>query len=311
MLIFLCKIVEMLRSSIFTINVYKNLISIAAFCFLFLSAANVDLYAQYKGAPVKKDRLIRALRSKQLQTEDIVTIINRNGVDFELTEETKKNLIAAGARPEVIQAVANNSRLSSSDNTAKKNRKSSADYDDLLEQALSSYKEKKNPRNAVSFLQTAVKTDPKNPAAYQMLGFVYLYGLNDLMLAENSMREAFKNGGSAVFRVYHDDNGNFKHRCTGSLYISKNNLRFESDDNVHTFETSTANIEKFKLDTESNNIWKKHSIFKVFLKFGKEDIKFRFAPLTGLTGESQMVARFIAASNSSISLSDLAATAKK
>lgn len=291
---------------IFTIKAHGNFIKIAAACFLILTAAG-NLLAQYQGAPVKKDRLIQALRSRQLQTGDIVTIINRNGVDFELTPAVRKSLIAAGARPEVIKAVSNNPRLlSKSDNITAKNGKinrirrknpAPANYDDLLEQAIYSYKDQKNPKAAVRILENAAKINPASPAAYQMLGFIYLYELNNLAEAEKSMREAFINGGSAVFRVFHDDNGKFTGRCTGSLYISQNSLRFESDENVHTFETSMANVDKIKLDTETTRIWKKRSIFKIFLKIGKEEAKFRFAPLTGVQEESKMVERFIAASN--------------
>jgi tetratricopeptide (TPR) repeat protein len=292
--------------SIFTIKNYKRFIKLAVACFLVLITAG-NLLAQYKGAPVKKDRLIRVLRSKQLQTSDIVTIINRNGVDFSLTSETRRSLIAAGARPEIIQAISGNLRSSSkNDNsiagaTSNKNRKSkpapTPDYDNLLEQAIYSYKEQRNPKNAVRILEAASKVNPGNPAAYQMLGFIYLYGLNDFAQAERSLRESFMKGGSAVFRVFHDDNGKFTKRCTGSLYISQNTLRFESDDNVHTFETSATNVDKIKLDTESTRTWKKHSIFKVFFKFGKEGAKFRFAPLTGAQEESKMVERFIASSD--------------
>ena len=129
-----------------------------------------------------------------------------------------------------------------------------------------------------------------------MLGFVNLYGLNDPAAAEKVMRESIENGGSAVFRVYHDDTGSFSGRCTGSLYISPETIRFESDDNLHTFETSTANVDKIKLDTESNRIWKNRSIFKVFLKIGKDKAKFRFAPITGKEDESKMVEKFVAIS---------------
>lgn len=301
-----------MKHPIFTIRVCKSFIKLTAACFLILTVAGGNLFAQYKGLPVKKDRLIQALRTRQLQTRDIVTIINRNGVDFELTASVRKSLIAAGARPEVIKAVANNSRVPSKNNnsviakTGKNNRirsknpaaLSAPSYDDLLEQAIYSYKDEKNPKNAVRLLEAAAKINPASPAAYQMLGFLYLYELKNLALAEKSMRDAFINGGSAVFRVYHDDNGKFTGRCTGSLYISQDNLRFESDENVHTFETSMANIEKIKLDTESTRTWKKRSIFKIFLKIGKAEAKFRFAPLTGEQEESKMVERFIAASNS-------------
>jgi tetratricopeptide (TPR) repeat protein len=299
---------------IFAIKARRNFIKITAACFLILSvaAAGGNLFAQYKGAPVRKDRLIQALRSRQLQTRDIVTIINRNGVDFELTPAVRKSLIAAGARPEVIKAISNNPRLSSAKNSgnavaakAGKNSRArrknpapaAANYDDLLEQAIYFYKEQKNPQGAVRILENAAKLNPSSPAAHQMLGFIYLYELNNLAEAEKSMRESFVNGGSAVFRVFHDDNGKFTRRCTGSLYVSQDTLRFESDDNAHTFETSAPNIDKIKLDTETTRAWKKHSIFKIFLKIGKEEAKFRFAPLTGAQEESKMVERFVAAAS--------------
>jgi tetratricopeptide (TPR) repeat protein len=295
---------------IFTIcKARGSFIKLAAACFLILLVAG-NLFAQYKGAPVKKDRLIQALRTRQLQTRDIVTIINRNGVDFEMTPAVRKSLIAAGARPEVIKAISSNPRLPAKNNNlttiAKAGKNNSirrknptpASYDDLLEQAIYFYKDQKNPKGAVRLLENAVKLNPASPAAYQMMGFIYLYELNNLAQAEKSMRESFINGGSAVFRVFHDDNGKFTGRCTGSLYISQDSLRFESDENVHTFETSMANIEKIKLDTETTRSWKKRSIFKIFLKIGKEEAKFRFAPITGEPEESRMAERFIAASNS-------------
>jgi hypothetical protein len=292
---------------IFAVKERKSFIVIVSACFLILITGG-NLIAQYKGAPVKKDRLVQAIRSRQLQTRDIVTIINTNGVDFRLTSEIKKTLIAAGARPEIIEAVSNNQRLPLKNNNVaakagksriiRKEKPAPPDYDDLLDLALNSYKNQKNPKGAMRILESAAKVKPKNPAAYQLMGFVYLYGLNNFAQAEKSMWQSIINGGSAVFRVFHDDNGKFTDRCAGSLYVSQDTLRFESDDNAHTFETSTVNVDKIKLDTESTRIWRKHSVFKVFLKIGKDKAKFRFAPLTGEQEESKMVERFIAASNS-------------
>lgn len=297
----------------FTIKARKTFIKITTASFLILIAAG-DLIAQYKGAPVKKVRLVQAIRSRQLQTGDIVTIINTNGVDFRLTPEIRKTLIAAGARPEVIKAVSNNSRLpAKADNATarveknsitRRNKPAAPGYDDLLGQAIYSYKEQRNPKGAVRILENAARANPKNPAAYQMLGFIYLYGLNNLAQAEKSMRQSVSNGGSAVFRVFHDDNGKFTSRCTGSLYISQDTLRFESDDNAHTFETSSVNVDKIKLDRESTRVWKKHSVFKIFLKIGSDKAKFRFAPLTGEPEESKMVERFIAVGSSATALSE-------
>ncbi len=291
---------------IFVVQNRKSFIKITTSC-LFILITCVNLFAQYQGAPVKKNKLIQAIRSRQLQTSDIVSIINSNGVDFRLTPEVKRSLIAAGARPEIIQAVLNNSRLPLKNNSVlakkekpaaiRRKKPAAPNYDDLLDQAIYSFKDQRNPKGAVRILETAARVKPESPEAYQMMGFIKLYGLSNLAQAEDSMRKSVSNGGSAVFRVYHDDTGGFSGRCTGSLYVSNDTLRFESDDNIHTFETSTANIDKVKLDTESTRTWKKHSIFKVFLKFGKEKAKFRFAPLTGQKEESKMVERFIALSN--------------
>ncbi len=293
----------------FTAKNLRGFTKIALTWFLML-AGGINLFAQYRGAPVKKDRLVKALRSKQLQTRDIVTVINSNGVDFTLTTETRNLLIAAGARPEVIKAIAENLRsVSNDDSTFAKNRKPKPlppNYDDLLDKAMFFYKDQKNPKGAVQFLETAVRLNPNKPEAYQMLGFVNLYGLNNPANAEKLMREAFTNGGSAVFRVYHDDSGSFNSRCSGSLYISPGSIRFESDDNRHTFETSTVNIDKFRLDTESNRNWKDHSVFKILLKIGKSGMKFRFAPITGKEVESQMVERFVYASKYDVKLAGLA-----
>lgn len=284
----------MQKNKVYRVVEKKSFFRVLTAAFLVFVTVSIS-FAQYKGAPVKKDRLLKALKSRQLQTDDIVSVINTNGVDFQLTDDVKRSLVAAGARPEVIKAVAENVR-SGDNNIAKSKRRkknSAADYDELLSQAIASYKDQKNSATAINFLKTAIKLKPKDPKAYQMLGFVNLYGLNNQSEAQKYMREAILNGGSAVFRVYHDDKGSFTKRCSGSLYISPERIRFESDDNIHTFETSTVNIDKIILDKESSKTWKNYPIFKVFLKIGKSEAKFRFAPISGKSGESQMASQFI------------------
>jgi hypothetical protein len=295
-----------MMKSFFSIKAGLSLCRIATAAFLLLAVAGSTV-AQYRGAPVKKNRLLQAIRTRQLQTRDIVTIINTNGVDFKLTPDVRRSLVAAGARPEVIEAVANNLRApaplnsqlarSGSKNASRRPKALPPNYDELLDQAIYSYKEQKNPRGAVQYLEAAARIKPRDPVAQQMLGFIYLYELKNPLQAEKFMRESLANGGSAVFRVYHDDNGKFTSRCSGSLYISQDVFRFESDDNVHTFETSRANVDKIKLDRETTRTWKKHSIFKIFLKIGSDKARFRFAPLTGVEAESKMVERFIDASS--------------
>ena len=288
---------------------FSSLMKVAVVCLL-IFALGISSFAQYRGAPVKKDKLIKALRSKQLQTEDIVAVIYSNGVDFKLTPEIRKLLIAAGARPEVIKAVADNLRqqpnngvlyakkepnktIPPASTSSPKVTDTASDYNELLEKAMYSYEEERNSVGAVQYLQTAIQMKPNDSKAYEMMGFVNLYGLNNLEETRKYMRQSMSKGGSAVFRVYHDDSGNFTGRCTGSLYISPDRIRFESDDNIHTFETSTVNVEKIQTDTESSKFWKKHPIFDVFLRFGKEKAKFRFAPINGKSEESNMASLFI------------------
>ncbi len=295
-----------MNNLILRIRKHRSIIKIITAFFLVFVIGSYS-FAQYKGEPVKKDRLVKALLSKQLQTRDIVSIIKSNGVDFKLTPELIKALVQAGARPAVINAISENLRLTIKDNSAASTPKtdntdrprvSPPNYDQLLDQAMFVYKDENNPQDAVQLLEAAVKLKPNDPAAYQMLGFVNLYGLNNLTEARDNMREAIKNGGSAVFRVFHDDNGNFTKRCTGSLYISPEDIRYESDDNIHTFETSTVNVDKIKLDRETSQLWKNYSIFKVFLKIGNAEAKFRFAPVSGKEEESNMAAWFIEESRS-------------
>ena len=68
-----------MNGSSFTAKMLKGFFK-PALAFFLIFAACVNLFAQYKGAPVKKDRLLKALRSKQLQTSDIIAVINSNGV---------------------------------------------------------------------------------------------------------------------------------------------------------------------------------------------------------------------------------------
>lgn len=280
----------------------RNLIKIAIACLL-IFVTGVGSFAQYKGAPVKKEKLIKALLSKQLQTRDIVAVITTNGVDFSLTPEVRKTLIAAGARPEIIRAVENNRRSAPNggsifasndfDKIIIEIDPPAPDYNELLGQAIRTYKYQNNPKNAVRYLETAIKMKPKDSKAYQMMGFVNLYGLSNLTEAQKFMRESILNGGSAVFRVYHDHKSRSMGRCTGSLYVSPEKIRFESDNNIHTFETLTANVEKIKVDHASSKIRGNYPIFKVFFKFGKGKTNFRFAPISGKEDESNMAAQFI------------------
>src|SRR5215216_987975 len=91
------------------INAGKILTVAAAVLFVCLTTTSAAL-AQYKGAPVKKDKLVSVLRSRQLQTREIVNVIKSNGVDFQVNDLIAAELTGAGARPEVIDAARGNYR---------------------------------------------------------------------------------------------------------------------------------------------------------------------------------------------------------
>ena len=85
---------------------------------MFIFLATIDTSAQYKGAPVKKDKLVSVLRSRQLQTREIVNVIKSNGVDFQVNDLMAAELTGAGARPEVIEAARGNYRAAAVTKTA-------------------------------------------------------------------------------------------------------------------------------------------------------------------------------------------------
>ena len=342
-------------------------------CLLLLSG---DALAQYKGLPVKKEKLVSVLRSRQLQTREIVAVIKSNGVDFRVTDNIEAELKDAGARPEVIAAAKANYRASvatpvqtgsttpgktfsgqpmtkdvivtllnngisdaqvrsnmttrgvnfkpsPSDKTEIKNAGGTAalialidksynnpnqgsagnndtggggsSYDALVDKAVNEYDTQKNVAASISTLQAAIALNPSESRAYQLLGFSYLYGQKNFVEAEKYMKLALERGGSAVFRVFHDHGALMTDVCTGSLFIARDTVRYESDDNIHTFETSDADIKEVKMASKFASMFNvKQGSFKIALKSGDNNSKnYNFAPSTNDSQESKMIIRLI------------------
>lgn len=331
-----------------------------------------------KGAIVK-DRLVQFIRSNREGTKQLVSAVSKCGVDFQTTPAVESELAAAGARPELVEAVRNNYRpavVGSNKNSngvnkpdsknftgvplsknvvvtllqngvpdaqVRKNVESrgvdfqingenageikgaggssallnliavnyvggketnasnnssggSSNYEDLISLATDQYDNKDDRRGAIETLQKAVKIAPHESRAFQLLGFMYLYGINNFADASTYFQQAINKGGNAVFRVYHDHDGVFTDVCKGSLYVSKDAVRFEGDDGQHTFETSDANIMKVKMNNSFKRLFQtKTGSFKIVLNSGedKDGVKFSFAPLTDNELESKMIIRLI------------------
>lgn len=139
-----------------------------------------------------------------------------------------------------------------------------------------------------------------NARAYQLLGYMNLYGMSNFNEAERYMKESLARGGSAVFRVFHDHDGLFTDTCNGSLFIAKDTVRFESDNNVHTFQTNDTDIKQVKTNSVFKRAFQtKTGSFKIVLKSGDDPqgIKFSFAPLTDNIAESKLIIRMIGKNN--------------
>jgi hypothetical protein len=363
----------------FTNNKTGIFIKAGIVCLVMLTAYGNLFAQQYKGLAVKKEKLISVLRSKQLQTREIVAIVKSNGVDFQLTPSVQTELVGAGARPEVIEAVRGNYRAAPTvtkppanptsgktkftgtpltkdaviallengvkDVQVRKNvetrgvsfqvnaqnlgelKKAGGSvallnliaasyvnttpaiptpvkppapttaeiYDGLIDKAVDQYDNKQDKQGALTTLQQAVQLDGNNARAYQLLGYMNLYGFTNYVEAERNMKESLARGGSAVFRVFHDHSGTFSTFCKGSLYVAKDTVRFESDDNVHTFQTTDADIQKIKTNSAFKRAFQaKNGSYQIVLKSGDKDgIKYNFAPLTDKIDESKLVIRLV------------------
>lgn len=289
------------------------LVNLLCLCFVLVP---VLVKAQTEGGTTK-ERLVALLRSKQYQAADIAEVIKRIGVNFQLTPEIEKELVAAGARPVVIEAVRKSYRqpvidkksgsggngksaAQGGDNSLKTVNapvKNEANYDALIDEAIALYDKAKKPFTAVETLQRAIKLAPTKPRAHQSLGFIQLYGFKNFKEAELSMRKAIESGGSAVFRVIHAHDRSFSYSCTGSLYISQGAVRFESDDNAHTFQTPDSDIVKIKEVSGLRRLFqRKSAAFKIVLRDrseGDDKDTFNFSPLTGESEESEMIVRLV------------------
>jgi hypothetical protein len=354
--------------------------------FVFLGVAiltaAVPMSAQYKGSPVKKDKLLSVIRSHQLQTREIVSTINSNGVDFKVDAIVEAELRGAGARPEVIDAARNNYRaavapvantpakgtpknvnssgkayngtpmskdviitllnngvadtqvrnnvntrgisfkptaedkaeikaaggspalvamLDKSYNNPNENSIVANDigggtgqYDALVDKAVYQYDVAKDVNGSIASLTQAIALNPAEARGYQLMGFSYLYGLKNFAEAEKYMQMAIDRGGSAVFRVFHD-HGLQMDSCEGSLFVAKDTVRFESDNNVHTFQTQDTNIKEAKMAGKFAAMFNARSgLFKISLKTGDNESKnYNFSPLTNDSAESKMIIRLI------------------
>jgi hypothetical protein len=248
------------------------------------------------GPPLSKSEIITLLQSGApvARVEQFVEV---RGVSFSVTPEIAREITAAGGNRSLLGAITE--KATSAPSTVSSSpaaRNNAPDYDDLTDQAIAAM-QASNSSYAIRLLQQAASMDSSKPLAYQLLGFAQLYGNQDILSAERSMRAALERGGSAVFYVYHDHDGFFKTYCEGSLFVTRAAVTYKAKDGNHTFEAQDSKIKEAKLNGFfGSELGAFH--LKVFREPGEakkndESKTFNFAPATRSKAESNLIISMI------------------
>lgn len=248
------------------------------------------------GPPLSKNEIVTLLQSG-VPAARVEQFVEARGVSFAVTSEIAKEITAAGGNRSLLGAITEKGASATSTvSSSPAAGRSAPDYDDLVDQATSAM-QANNASYAVRLLQQAAAMDSSRPTAYQLLGFAQLYGNQDIISAERSMRAALERGGSAVFYVYHDHDGFFKTFCEGSMFVTKAAVTYKAKDGNHTFEAEDSKIKEAKLN---GFVGSEYGAFhlKVFRdpgqqKKGDESKTFNFAPATKSKAESNLIISLI------------------
>jgi len=77
---------------------------------IFFALTTMGFAAMQAKQPYDKDKLLRVVQLNALPTSEVVQAIQQRGVDFQMTSDIDSQFRAAGARPEVIDAIRGNFR---------------------------------------------------------------------------------------------------------------------------------------------------------------------------------------------------------
>lgn len=260
----------------------------------------IEVCAQkYTGSPVTKERLVRAVRSRQFAVPVLVKQIKISGVDFELTPAIEGELAAAGAHSQVVEAVRISYRYAGQ---ARGRQVPAPDakgerYEQLYYQGLDALQRLRTAttiqeagsiaRSVIALAQQAINADPSRHEAYTLVGSAHLLTRN-MSEAERYGQMAIDRGGSLAFPVYHL--AGMPHIET--LYIGLGFATIES--NQKFFQFTAAEVTG---PQRQNNYMMSGIMVAVFsintFKEGRRDIWY-FAPAnTGTAEEADMIIRLV------------------
>lgn len=256
----------------FVKNLNKNLrFSVLALLMLILIGSALLYPAQhgaqkYWGRPVQKAMLIKVVRTRAKTVPEIVKTIKDHGVNFQLTSATEGELLAARAKPQIIEAVRNNYRTAEvaavrrntggsmaantnimATNTVASQTSDEDDqeerYDDLYFDALDAFSQMQTATDreqangfAKQLVDIAFKLfeiDDSRPEAYKLTGSAAMVR-GKYALAEEYGQKAIDRGGSLGFNVWH---------LSGAphpevLHVGKNYITVESNQKFFEFNSS-------------------------------------------------------------------------
>ncbi len=256
----------------------------------------------YSGSPVTKDRLVRAVRSKQFAVPTLVKQIRISGVDFELTTAVENELRSARANQQIIDAVGEHYRYAGRTAAPAAGRQTAVDrksdsYETIFYRgvdALTSLRSATNmdqaaasSRNVIAIANQAVAIDDARPEAYTLIGSAHIVTRN-FAEAERYGQFAIDRGGALAFPVYH---------LAGQphieiLHVGKGFVTVESDQKFFQFngrETIALRAEQ-NYNTGANYV---AAFSMMTTKAGRTDVWY-FAPgITGTPQEAQLIMNLI------------------
>jgi len=266
-------------------------------CLLLMSTS--DALAQYKGNPVKKEKLVKVLRMKQLSTSEIVAVIKKNGVDFKVTPAVEQELLGAGGRPEVVTAATANYRAPASTKPPAPTQieTQAEDYDELYDSGYDTLSRMATvttldqaaqiSRSVIEISNRAIKLDPTRPDAYKLICTTHIFTQN-FAEAQRNCQLAVDRGGSIAFPVYHLSGT--PHIET--LYIGKNSLSIES--NQKLFQFVGGNLSNLRNENDYELGTARVAVFSMqTYKDGRQDVWYYTPGNTGTTQEANMIMQLI------------------
>jgi hypothetical protein len=249
------------------------------------------------GPPLSKAEIVTMLQGG-LPSSRVEQFIEVRGVNFAVTAEISREILAAGGSRTLLGLISEKSRPSSpptgNPNTNIDRRPAvpaGPDYDDLNQQAMEAMQGNRAPE-AMRYLQQALRLDANKPTAYQLMGFLQIYGYQNIVAAEQNFRNALQRNGYAIFRVYHDHDNLFGSYCQGTLFITKTGVTFKADDGNHTFEAQDAMIKEASIN---DFVGAAFGAFHIKVKEGEKNKSknYNFAPATQKKQESGLIVNLI------------------